>query len=170
MARFARPALFLLVCTLAFFGSLRSAVADVPDIVSFSANPIVDCGYPLAGRGFLLLVTVRHAGPTASHYVDKIEIIKGKTTETVKLSPQSGDIFTATKVLCEGRDYRTGEQVTVQVRAHCSIHGWGKPSSSITVPELETPSVVALVTLILVVLLTSAHRRFLGSRGTMRPA
>jgi desulfoferrodoxin (superoxide reductase-like protein) len=148
--------------------SAELAVADVPSIVSFSANPIIDCGAPLAGRGFLLMVTIRHASPTPSHYVDKIEILKEKTTETIDLQPQSSETFTTTAVVCEGRDYQAGEELNVQVRAHCNIHGWGNWSSSITVPEFGTPLQVGLVTLLLAGLIASSRRLILSFRGLFR--
>lgn len=158
MATRARAAFILLVSLLVLLSSAKLAVADIPSIVSFSAHPIIDCGAPLAGRGFLLLVTIRHASPTASHYVDQIEILKEKTTETIDLQPQSSETFTTTAILCEGRDYQPGEELNVQVRAHCNAHGWGSWSSSITVPEFGAPVQVGLVTLLLAGVIVSSRR------------
>ena len=158
MATGARTAFVLLVSLLVLLSSAKVAIADVPSIVSFSANPIIDCGAPLAGRGFLLIVTIRHASPSASHYVDKIEILEGKTTETIDLPPQSGETFTTTAMLCEGRDYQAGEELNLQVRAHCNVHGWGSWSSSITVPEFGAPVQVGLMTLFLAGLIVSSRR------------
>jgi len=128
-------------------------VADVPEILALSAHPIIDCGAPLAGRGFMLTVTIRHLGrhlgAIASHYVDKVEIKTGKTTKTIDLEPQSSETLTVTEIACEGRNYQTGLEITVQARAHCNIHGWGEWSSAVTIPEFEAPTLVALATLIL---------------------
>ena len=168
MATRAHAALVLLVSLLVLLSSAKLAVADIPSIVSFSANPIIDCGVPLAGRGFLLIVTIRHASPTASHYVDKIELLKEKTTETINLQPQSGETFTTTAIICEGRDYQAGEELNVQVRAHCNTHGWGNWSSSITVPEFGAPVQVGLVTLLLAGLVVSSRRLVLSFRGLFR--
>jgi desulfoferrodoxin (superoxide reductase-like protein) len=132
--------------------------------VGFSAQPIVDCGTPLAGRGFLVLMTVTHAGPTASHYVDKIEILKEKTTETMDLQPESDETFTVTAVICEGKDYSPGQELTVRVRAHCTIHGWGDWSSSVTVPEFSQPALIGLAALIAALSLISFRRRGLDAR------
>jgi hypothetical protein len=97
-------------------------------------------------------VTVRHANPTATHYVDKVEVMKGRVTESIDLKPQSTEVFTVTTVVCEGRDYHAGQELTIQARAHCTIHGWGSWSSSVTVPEFAAPTValilVALITLL----------------------
>jgi hypothetical protein len=147
------------------FCSLKPAVADIPDVVGLSTNSIIDCGAPLAGRGFLIVVTVRHTNPTATHYVDKVEVAIGKATESIDLKPQSTEVFTVTTVVCEGRDYHPGQEVTIQARAHCTLHGWGSWSSSVTVPEFGAPTVAAAVALILVGLITSLVRH--GSR--MRP-
>jgi desulfoferrodoxin (superoxide reductase-like protein) len=148
------------------FCSLKPAVADIPDVVGLSTNSIIDCGAPLAGRGFLVIVTVRHANPTAAHYVDKVEVMKGKVTEEIDLKPQSTEIFTVTTVVCEGRDYHAGQELTIQARAHCTIHGWGSWSSSVTVPEFAAPTVAATVALILVGLITSLAR---PGQSRMRP-
>jgi desulfoferrodoxin (superoxide reductase-like protein) len=158
MATRAHAALVLLVSLLGLLSSAKLVVADIPSVVSFSANPIIDCGVPLAGRGFLLMVTIKHANPTASHYVDKIEILKEKTTATIDLQPQSGETFTTTAILCEGRDYQAGEELNVQVRAHCNVHGWGSWSSSITVPEFGAPVQVGLMTLLLAGVIVSSRR------------
>jgi desulfoferrodoxin (superoxide reductase-like protein) len=149
MARPIRVVLFLLVSLLAVLSSPKAAIANVPDVV-LSANPIVDCGAPLAGRGFLLLVTVTHANPSVSHYIDKIEVEKERITDTISLQPQSSEVFTVTTVICEDRDYRSGQELAVQARAHCNIHGWGGWSSSLTVPEFGTPSLIGFVALLLV--------------------
>jgi len=149
----------LLLVALITIGSPRVAVADVPSVLDVSARPVIDCGTPLAGRGFLILMTVRHANPTTSHYVDKIEISEGKSTVTIDLQPQSNETFTVSTVLCEGRDYHTGEELTVLARAHCTIHSWGIWSSSVTIPEFETPGPIAWVALTLASLGVFLHKR-----------
>ena len=163
MARRIQFNLLLLVAAIVLLGSPSVAFANVPQVVGLSAQPIVDCGTPLAGRGFLLIITVTHAGPTGSHYVDKIEILKEKTTETIDLQPQSSEVFTATAVLCEGRDYSAGQELTVNARAHCTIHGWGDWSSSVTVPEFAEPVLIGLMALIATLSLTSFRRRGIDS-------
>ncbi len=168
MATRASAVLIVLISLLVLVSSAKHTIADVPTIVSISANPIVDCGTPLAGRGFLLVVTIRHANPTASHYIDKIEILKGKTTEAIDLQPQSGETFTTTAILCEGREYQAGEELNVQVRAHCNIHGWGSWSSSISVPEFGAPVQVGFVTLLLAGLVVLSRRLNLSFRGLFR--
>jgi desulfoferrodoxin (superoxide reductase-like protein) len=151
--------MLLLLVPLIIIGSPSVVVADVPTVLKVSANPIVDCGTPLAGQGFLILATVRHANPTTTHYVDKIEIAKGKSTVTIDLQPQSNETFTVSTVLCEGRDYHAGEELTVLARAHCTIHGWGTWSSSVTIPEFETPGLIALAALTLASLGVLLHKR-----------
>jgi hypothetical protein len=135
----------MLLSLLVFASSLRAAVADVPDILEVSANPIIDCAAPIAGRGFAIVFTVRHADPTVSHYVDKIEAMTGRTANTLDLQPQSSEVFTATMIVCESRDYQRGQEFAVQARAHCTTHGWGSWSSPITVPEFESPILVFMI-------------------------
>jgi len=151
--------MLLLLVSLVMIGSPRVVVADVPTVLDVSAHSIIDCGTPLAGRGFLILMTVRHANPTKSHYVDKIEIAEGKSTVTIDLQPQSNETFTISTILCEGRDYHAGEELTVLARAHCTIHGWGIWSPSVTIPEFETPSLIALAALALASLGVFLHKR-----------
>ena len=154
----------LIVVGIVLLGLPGVAFANVPEIVGLSTQPIIDCGTPLAGRGFLLLITVTHAGPTISHYVDKIETLKEKTTETMDLQPESDETFTVTAVICEGKDYSPGQELAVRVRAHCTIHGWGDWSSSVTVPEFSQPALIGLVALIAALSLISFRRRRLHLR------
>ncbi len=136
--------------------------ADVPQIMDLAAHSIIDCGVPLGGRGFLLIITVKHADPTTSHYVDKVEIMKGKSVESIGLQPQSDETFTVTATLCEGRDYQVGQKLPAQARAHCTIHGWGAWSSSISIPEFASSAFVCLITVILAWSLASFRRSGLG--------
>jgi hypothetical protein len=159
-----RLPLFVLFSLLLVLSSSGAAVADVPDVQRISAESIIDCGVPLGGRGFLLVVTVRHANPAVGHYVDKIEITVGKTTKIIDLQSQSSETFDSTVVVCEGRDYQPGQEITVRARAHCTINGWGEWSSSISVPEFAAPILVGLVTLFVGSLTIVSLRRHILTR------
>ena len=154
----------MLFSLLLVLSSSRAAVADVPDVLGISAESIIDCGIPLAGRGLLLKVTVKHANPTMTHYVDKIEIMVANVSKTVDLQPQSNEIFNSTAVICEDRDYQPRQRLTVQARAHCTVDGWSEWSSSITVPEFAAPDLVGLVVLVVGSLTIVSLRRHILTR------
>jgi hypothetical protein len=115
--------------------------ADIPDVNS--VEPWT------SGTDTILNITVRHASPTSSHYVDLVEVDIDENVEDIYLGPQSTEIFLV--------QYNMGEVAdtpTVQARAFCTFHGYGSWSQPVVVPELSAlslfliPAIVSIAVLL----------------------
>ncbi|UCE43628.1 MAG: hypothetical protein JSV57_04525 [Candidatus Bathyarchaeota archaeon] len=110
--------------------------ADVPDVLS--VEPWI------SGADTILNITVRHASPTSSHYIDVVEVDIEGDVQTINLDPpQSAPTFLV--------QYNMGEITetpTVQTRAHCNFHGWSSWSEPVVVPEF--PAIYLLLMLVIV--------------------
>ncbi len=137
-----RARAFLIFCVMisvvSFGFQTNPAYADVPDVLS--TEPWT------SGTVTFLNITVRHASPTSSHYVNRVEIDVDGTVKNVELTPpQVAPAFVL--------QYDMGEVTampTVQARAHCNIHGWSGWSDPIVVPEFSIvllPIVLAVVSI-----------------------
>lgn len=109
-------------------------------IIGFQINPVladvptVENIEPLTSETDTILnITVRHASPTGSHYVDKVEVDLDGTFHDVDLTPQS----TLTFIVQYNMSEVTGTP-SVQARAHCTFHGWSGWSEPVVVPEFST--------------------------------
>lgn len=99
-------------------------MADVPSVIEIKPWT--------SGSNAILNITVTHASPTGSHYVNKVVIYVDGTVQDVNLEPQS----TVNFIL----QYDLGaitENPTVKVRARCTFHGWSSWSESVVVPEFQ---------------------------------
>jgi len=88
--------------------SISLVSADVPTVTDLEITANTD--------GDLLKVTIRHGGPTSSHYVSEIEVKIGEEVEVYELEQQDTVTFTET--------YDIPEDELVEVRAFCNLHGW----------------------------------------------
>lgn len=114
-------------------------LADVPDVLS--VEPWT------SGTETVLNITVRHSAPTGSHYIDIVQVDVDGEVEDINLESQSTNPFIV--------QYNMGEVVgepSVQVRAHCTLHGWGSWSESLVIPEFS--SIIVLVILAVLTLTT----------------
>jgi desulfoferrodoxin (superoxide reductase-like protein) len=129
---------FLVFLSLAFvFASVvflipNPVFADVPGVLS--VDPWTD------GTETILNITVRHFGPTSSHYVDMIQVDIDGTVENVNLDPQSINPFVM--------QYSMGDvssEPSVRVRTHCNLHGWGSWTEPQVIPEFPSTLLILVI-------------------------
>ena len=128
--------------------------ADVPSVLSIE---------PWArGDESLLNITVTHSSPTSSHYVNVVEVDINGSIQAISLLPQSTTTFVIQYELAGGTD-----ELTVQARAHCNLHGWSSWSGSgqgdANFPLPPTIVIVAAALIIIIVLLLLRSRSKTGS-------
>lgn len=114
-------------------------LADVADVLS--VEPWT------SGTETVLNITVRHSAPTGSHYIDIVQVDVDGEVEDINLESQSTNPF----IVQYNMDEVAGEPA-VQVRAHCTLHGWGSWSESLVIPEFS--SIIVLVILAVLTLTT----------------
>ena len=98
-----------------FFGALILLMINI-QLVSANVPQVTNLEVTVETDGRVLTVTVNHLSPTSVHYIDKLEVDVGGSVQTIELSPQDSNTFTETVSIAS-----TGD---VQVRAHCTVHGW----------------------------------------------
>jgi desulfoferrodoxin (superoxide reductase-like protein) len=106
--------------------------ADVPGVLS--VDPWTD------GTETILNITVKHFGPTSSHYIDTIQVDIDGTVENVNLDPQSTNPFVM--------QYSMGDvssEPSVRVRAHCNLHGWGSWTEPQVIPEFPSTLLMLVI-------------------------
>lgn len=111
-----------LSCLVSVSTFLTPVYADVPSILN--VEPFI------SGSETILNITVRHAGPTSSHYINTIQVEIDGTVNDLNLDPQTTHPFTV--------QYNMGElnsEPSVRVRAHCNVHGYSSWSTLETIPE-----------------------------------
>ena len=96
--------------------------ADVPTINNIELKAVSD--------GSTLTITIRHSGPSITHYVSKIEVKIGDNVKIYEYDPQDSVVFTE-EINIEASDQ-------IKVRAFCNLHGWSSIVSSGS-DEPETP-------------------------------
>ena len=132
---------------------IRLALADVPSVVSIEAWT--------SETDTVLNITVTHSSPTSSHYVNKVEVDANGTIYDIDLTPQSTVTFIV--------QYDMGElavDVSVQVRAHCNLHGWSDWSSPVVVPEFSFVHVLPIFAVASIAVLL--FRRVVMKNGTFQ--
>ena len=117
--------LLLLILGIASAIKIGAVFADVPDVL--------DIEFWISGNETILNITIRHASPTASHYVDVVEVDIDGAVHNVPFIPSQSTI---TFVVQFNMGEITGVPM-VKVRAHCNFHGWSTWSEPIEVPELS---------------------------------
>jgi len=107
-------------------------LADVPSVLS--VNPLTD------GTETILNITVRHFGPTSSHYIDVVQVDIDGTVDNINLDPQSTNAFVI--------QYSMGDissEPSVRVRAHCNLHGWGDWTEPQIIPEFHSAILMLVI-------------------------
>ncbi len=115
----------LLLILLISSSSNFSVKADVPSILRLSIED--------EGGEIFLIMEIRHRSPSSNHYVDEIQIKIGDKTDTVTLESQPTVEFTNRFTI----DSKSDE---IQVRAHCTIHGWSNWESAVLPSPTPTPA------------------------------
>jgi hypothetical protein len=99
--------------------------ADVPNILEIDIT--------VGKNETSIIVEVRHSSPTSKHFVDSIEIrIDDGVEKVFSQEPQS-----STRFNIEITHDSSVEKI--EVRAHCTTHGWSKWSTFTEEPEKEEP-------------------------------
>jgi hypothetical protein len=121
--------------------SVRPAAADVPVIVNIT-NKSYDYQdmTRLYWSQIVIGVQITHHNPSSSHYVDLIQVRFGEQVLNFSQEPQSTDPFS---VDLKVGVVSQGDIVPIQVRAHCTEHGWSAWSQEVQVPEFESLTILA---------------------------
>jgi hypothetical protein len=131
----------------AFVGT---AAATVPTIVSV-VNTSYVVGSPQASGSNDVQVYVKaqinHAQPTATHYVDSIEVDFMGATQQFAQKPQSSDSFSVDLFLGTVPDWQLANKPAARVRAHCTVDGWSAWSDPVPIPEFPVATIVAFAAL-----------------------
>jgi desulfoferrodoxin (superoxide reductase-like protein) len=96
--------------------------ADVPTVNNIELKAISD--------GSTLTITIRHSGPSNTHYVSEIEVKIGDNVKIYEFDPQDSVVFT--------EEININASDEVKVRAFCTLHGWSSLVTSGS-DEPETP-------------------------------
>jgi hypothetical protein len=118
--------LFTLIITL----SAAPSLADVPTVVQLTSRQ--------EGTNTILVLKIRHANPSQSHYVNTVEIEINGNPISLTLNPQNSQTFEY--------EYNAGtldSSANVRARAHCTLHGWSdwtNFSTSTTTSQSTTTS------------------------------
>jgi hypothetical protein len=118
------PYVLLLIISISSY-SIFFAKADVPAILELS--------YEDKGGETFLVMKVRHRSPSSNHYVDQIQIKIGENTETIIFESQTTVEFTERHKIDSTSD-------EIQVRAHCTTHGWSTWKSAVLPSPTPTPT------------------------------
>ena len=145
--------LFLALTVITGFQT-NTVLADVPTVLSM--EPWV------SETDTILNITVRHASPTSSHYVDKVEVDVDGAVNDIDLTPQS----TATFVVQFNMGEVAGTTI-VQARAHCTFHGWSGWSESLEIPEF-LPIHLLLILAVVSIAVFLLRPKISGSRKSTR--
>jgi desulfoferrodoxin (superoxide reductase-like protein) len=127
--------LALLACA---FSSTTVGYADVPTVQSLRVET--------RGSQTVLVMEVRHAQPSSTHYIDTVEVQVGDATIVMNnLGSQTDAVFTVERVL-------ESSSGAIRARAHCNLHGWSQwrqlgdgGGASSGIPGYPPISVVAAV-------------------------
>jgi desulfoferrodoxin (superoxide reductase-like protein) len=135
--------------------------ADVPDVQSIVPWT--------SGTDTVLNITVRHALPSSSHYIYKVEVDVAGTVHVVDLtSPQTSTTFVV--------QYNMGSLTStpsVRARAFCNVHDVGPWSQQVVVSEFSALNIILALAIISIAALLIkfkfhdlSKRAFLGSKKT----
>ena len=99
--------LLILIITL----SAASSLADVPTVVQLTSKQ--------EGTNTVLVLNIRHANPSQSHYVDTVEIEINEKLTRLTLDSQNDQTFKY--------EYNAGtldSSASIMARVRCTLHGW----------------------------------------------
>ena len=127
------------------------ATANVPTIVSVENTSYI-LQSPTQGSGggdveVFVRAQINHAGPSATHYVDWIEIDFMGETKQVTKTPQSTDAFTVEVYWGRIADWQIPKNAPAKVRVHCTVDGWSAWSNPVPIPEFPVAAIVAFTAL-----------------------
>jgi len=126
-------------------GNLKIAAANVPNVLQ-----IEDISQGSTGK---IKLQIKHLSPSASHYIDIVEVDINGQVKKFDLQPQSADPFTVELNLgqIEGRP-------NIKARAHCSVHEWSDWFGPVQIPEFAEVGMTIFLALAASFLLTRAKR------------
>ena len=129
--------------TLLAFLSLL-AILNVTGPVSANVPSVLRIDNISQGSSGRIRLQISHLNPSATHYVDMVEVANDATGQITQfnLQPQSSNPFTIELDLGQLQ----GTQ-NIRVRAHCNVHGWSNWSNQIQVPEFTEVGAIFVMTL-----------------------
>jgi hypothetical protein len=146
-----KPLTIMLILALAVFFTfqMNPVLANVPQVVSVQPyQHITDT---------LINVTIYHASPDSSHYVNLVELnIEGEGVEELPLSSQSEETFIAQFNIGVTDEYR---MPYVTARATCTQHGSGDWSTAVIAPEFPTLSLLLVLAIVSIAALLFRSKR-----------
>lgn len=130
--------IFSLLTVLSLIGAVSANVPTVAQIDNISQ-----------GSSGKVRLQISHLNPSATHYVDTVEVdVDGRVVQ-FNLQPQSSDPFTVEIDLGQIQG-----SPNVRARAHCILHGWSSWSNQIQVPEFTEAAPTMLAALLGALLIT----------------
>ena len=148
--------MLVLALAVLFTFQMNPVLADIPEVTNIETYTV--------GVDTFLNITVEHASPTSSHYVDLVEVEivdEGTAIEDVALGPQSTETFFVQYNLGAVDEYY---EPTCRARASCTSHGEGSWSSALYIPEFSTLTLLLILAIVsIAVLLFRANARALGN-------
>ena len=136
----------LIFLSVSFF-SIEKVFANIPSMLDINISE--------DGANFILNIEISHSNPTASHYVNSIEVeLNGELEQISDLEPQTETVFTYQHDIVEP----TYE--SLRVRAHCTPHGWSawknvdpiEPTTPFLLTPLGITIIIGVVIIVIVVI------------------
>ena len=135
----------LLITTLTLGTEIVRVKADIPDVLSIISWT--------SGGDTILNITIRHALPSSSHYINQVEVDKDGSVQVINLTPQSTDNF-----MIQHNLGIVAGTANVRARAHCVVHGWGSWSLSVVIPEFSSIFIPAILGLLAITTLLARSK------------
>ena len=123
------------------------ATANVPTIVSVENTSRIVGLHGGSETEVWVKAQINHATPTATHYIDWIEVDFMGATQQFKQNPQSSDSFSVELYLGLISEFQLTNKPPAKVRAHCTVDGWTGWSSGTPIPEFPAATIVAFTAL-----------------------
>ena len=123
------------------------ATANVPTIISVENTSRVSGGYSTDEIAVYVKVTINHPGPSATHYIDWIEVHFMGETKQYQQTPQSSDSFSVELFWTVVAEFQLSSKPLAKVRAHCTVDGWSAWTSGTPIPEFPVVTIVAFTAL-----------------------
>jgi len=139
---------------LAFLSLL--AILNVTDPVSANVPSVLRIDNISQGSSGRIRLQISHLNPSATHYVDMVEVANDATGQITQfnLQPQSSNPFTVEFDLgqLQGTPY-------IRARAHCTLDGWSTWSNSTPAPEFTEAGAMMVMAFAGSLLMTRKVRR-----------
>ncbi|UCD26548.1 MAG: hypothetical protein JSV75_06610 [Candidatus Bathyarchaeota archaeon] len=134
--------MLVLALAVLFTFQMNPVLANIPEVTSIE--------HYTSGVDTYLNITVEHASPDSTHYVDQVTIylrdeILGEVDERdedLSLGPQSTETFFVQYEVGVVDEYYTPN---VRAKGFCTTHGEGSWSSFVNVPEFSTLSLLLIL-------------------------